>query len=121
MDFDALYAILFGVARRGDQITYTDLPHAYHRATGEWREPHGGWDDALGELNQRLSAAGHQALSAVVVLKETRQPGGRFWESSPNVPRRPSNNDARVEAYSLILSTVHQADWPDAFPPTPVT
>lgn len=120
MDFDALYAILVGVARRGDQITYTELSRAYHQATGEWREPHGGWDDPLGELNQRLYAAGLQPLSAVVVLKETRQPGVRFWESSPNVPRRPSNVGARVEAYNRILAAVHQARWFDAFPTVPI-
>jgi hypothetical protein len=89
VDYDALYEIRAAVSRRRQQITYMGLSQAYHASTGEWHEPHGGWDDALGELNRRLFGAGHHPLSAVVILKGTLQPGGRFWESSPNVPRRP--------------------------------
>ena len=116
MDFQALYAILAAVARRRGQITYTELSEAYGGATGDWIEPHGGWDDPLGDLNQRLTAAGRPAMSAVVVLNDTREPGGGFWESCASVPRRPSNNLNRIAEYGRILGGVHDADWPETLP-----
>jgi hypothetical protein len=119
MDYQTLYSILSDVARRGGQITYTELSEAYAAKSGEWIEPHGGWDDPLGELNRALQSAGHGPLSAVVVLKETREPGGKFWESSSNVPRRPANGMARSVEYGRILGEVHASQWPDSLPGSP--
>ncbi len=116
MDLHALFAILSQVARDQGQITYGDLSRLYHEATGEWHEPFGSWDVPLGEINVALHNAGLPALSAVVVLQETREPGGRFWESSPNIPARPRNEVARIAAYGRILHDVHAANWPAALP-----
>jgi hypothetical protein len=119
MDLGVLYTILVGVARRGGQIAYGQLSREYHAATGEWHEPHGSCDNPLGELNQRLAGQGWPALSAVVVLDGLFEPGGGFWGSGPNVPRRPANDMARIAEYSRILVDVHHAPWPDAIPTAP--
>jgi hypothetical protein len=120
MDIDALYAILADVARQGRQITYTELSHAYAAVKGKWHEPHGSWDDPLGELNRSLDSLGWPALSAVVVLQATREPGGRFWGCSPNVPQRPRHADARKELYQQIRADVHAAPWPATFRSCPM-
>jgi hypothetical protein len=116
MDLQALYAILVEVARARGQITYSELSERYHTATGDWHEPHGSWDVPLGEINVALHGAGLPALSAVVVLQETREPGGRFWGSSPNVPARPAGMVASIAAYGGILGQVHAANWPATLP-----
>jgi hypothetical protein len=122
MDLDILYQILADVARQrpGGQITYGDLSRTYHASTGDWHEPHGSWDNPLGELNQRLNGLGWPALSAVVVVDDPRrEPGSGFWGSSPNVPRRPANDLARIAEYGRILGDVHQSPWPATFPTVP--
>ncbi len=119
MDFDAIYAVLAEVARRGAQLTYGDLSRAYHQATGDWHEPHGSWDNPLGELNQRLERLGWPALSGVVVLDGVGEPGGGFWGGSPNVPRRPVNDVARIAEYGRIMRDVYAAPWPEQFPTAP--
>ena len=116
MDLEALYAILVQAARCKGQITYSELSNAYLEATGDWHEPHGSWDAPLGEINVATHSAGLPALSAVVVLKESREPGGLFWGSSPNVPAKPSNEVARIALYGQILGQVHAATWPEALP-----
>src|SRR5215207_8316490 len=116
MDLQALYAILVQVARRRGQITYTDLSNAYQEAAGEWHEPHGSWDGPLGEVNVAAHSAGLPALSAVVVLKETREPGGLFWGSSPGVPVKPRDEVTRIGLYGQILGRVHAATWPETLP-----
>lgn len=62
MNFDALYTILAEVARDHGLLTYTELSHSYHAATGDWHEPHGSWDVPLGELNLMLHGFSWPAL-----------------------------------------------------------
>lgn len=112
MDLQTLYAILVEVAASRMQITYGELSQRYHVQTGDWHEPHGSWDEPLGEVNIALHATGLPPLSAVVVLQDTREPGGRFWGSSPNVPNRPGDQVARITAYGQILAQVHDTNWP---------
>ena len=123
MDFDAIYTILAAIARNGTLLTYGGLSASYHEATGDWHEPHGSWDEPLGQLNQMLYAAGWPALSAVVVLQANGggfgEPGGGFWESSPNVPARPANADARTAQWGQLLNAVYAANWPNVMPTTP--
>jgi len=94
VDFEALYAILAAVARNRNNglLTYGQLSQQYLAATGDWHEPHGSWDAPLGQLNQMLNAVRWPPLSAVVVLQTPDggfgEPGGGFWESSPNIPAR---------------------------------
>ena len=116
MNLQALYAVLAQVARDQGQITYGELSQRYYDATGDWYEPHGSWDVPLGEVNVAVHAASLPPLSAVVVLQETREPGGRFWGSSPNIPARPGNDIARITAYGRILRDVHAANWPATLP-----
>src|SRR5438034_1114873 len=116
IDLENLYAVLAPVARRrpGGQIFYSDLSQQYFDRTNEWYEPHGSWDYPLGDLNRMLHTVGWPPLSAVVVLKDDGEPGGLFWESSPNIPRRPADPVARIALYGQILGQVHEAPWPEA-------
>jgi hypothetical protein len=118
VDFDALYVILAVVAHH-DQLTYSELSHRYYDATQDWHEPHGSWDEPLGQLNQMLHAVHWPPLSAVVVLQGTGGPGGGFWESSPNIPAQPADDVQRIALYAQILGQVHAAPWPAAFPQAP--
>lgn len=121
IDLEDLYAILAAVARNQGQITYGQLSQRYYDRTQDWHEPHGSWDEPLGELNRILHAVRWPPLSAVVVLQDVGEPGGRFWESSPNIPARPADDVARIARYGQILRQVHEADWPAAIPNAPPT
>lgn len=116
MNLQELYAVLVEIARARGQLTYGELSQRYHERTGDWHEPHGSWDVPLGEVNVALHEAGLPPLSAVVVLQDTREPGGLFWGCSPNVPNRPSGEVARIAAYGRLLGQVHAASWPEALP-----
>ncbi len=116
-----LYAILARVAKEQRYITYGELSDRYLERTEEWHEPHGTWDEPLGELNRTVDEAGWPAISAVVVLKETKEPGGKFWGSSPNVPTRPRDEVERVALYGHLLGQVHAAPWPESIPTEPPT
>lgn len=123
MNFDAIYAVLAAVARDATLLTYGDLSNRYRDETGDWHEPHGSWDVPLGQLNQMLDASGWPPLSAVVVLRAGGggfgEPGGGFWESSPNIPARPADADTRTAQWGQLLNEVYEADWPTAMPTTP--
>ena len=123
MNFDAIYAVLAAVARDEGLLTYGDLSNRYLEATGDWHEPHGSWDEPLGQLNQMLNAIGWPPLSAVVVLQARDggygEPGGGFWESSPNIPARPAAAVDRTGQWSGLLNGVYAADWPAGMPTTP--
>lgn len=119
MNFDVLYTILAEVAQNQGQLTYTDLSQAYLAQTQDWHEPHGSWDQPLGQLNLMLHGVGWPPLSAVVVLQATSEPGGGFWQSSPNVPPRPANDVARIALYGQLLGQVHAAQWPAVMPLAP--
>jgi len=116
MDLQSLYAILVEVARNRSQITYGELSQRYNEQMGDWHEPHGSWDEPLGDVNIALHAVGLPPLSAVVVLQDTGEPGGRFWGSSRNVPDRPGDQLARIAIYSQILGHVHDVNWPATLP-----
>ncbi len=116
IDLRVLYGILAEAAKAGGQLTYQELSEAYRQRTGELHPYHGTWDDPLGELNRMLDAADLPPLSAVVVLKKEREPGGKFWGSCPRIPNRPSNPDKRLLEYSRILRDVHKEHWPDSLP-----
>ena len=110
---DALYSVLreWAVQRKVD--SYTALSQAYQARTGDWFEPHGSWDDPLGELNRHLHhATGAPALSALVVLKNSGEPGAKFWACSPNVPARPNTELLRLTEWSRIVAAVHAYTWP---------
>jgi len=115
-DLSTTYNILCDCAAARSRLTYTELSEAYMKRSGDWHEPHGTWDEPLGELNRRVHAAGCPAISALVVLKATSQPGGRFWGSAPNVPPRPKNDMARLTTWQAILKAVHAFPWPATVP-----
>jgi hypothetical protein len=119
IDLEVLYSILAEVARNQGQITYGQLSQRYLDLTQDWHEPHGSWDAPLGQLNQLLDTIRWPPLSAVVVLQDIREPGGRFWESCPNIPARPSNDIERIALYGRLLGDVHSARWPETIPTAP--
>ena len=118
VDLDTLYAVLINRVVNGSAkpLSYSRLSEEYERITGIPVDHHLGWREPLGTLNQRLSLAGAPALSALVVLKprphETSEPGPGFWGSADNVPQRPRNDRARVEAWARILLDIQGYDWP---------
>jgi hypothetical protein len=116
-DLDELYEVLRQWAVGGKPQTYGDLSRAYHARTGDWYEPHGSWDGPLGELNNRLAVVGAPALSALVILQDGNEPGGRFWGCAPNVPRRPQNDIARLAEWDRIVKAVLAYRWPAMLPP----
>jgi hypothetical protein len=116
-DLDDIYFVLRGWALAKQYKTYTDLSQQYRVRTGDWFEPHLSWDRPLGALNDRLYAATRApALSALVVLKATGEPGGAFWECAPNVPPRPPTDVERLAEWARIVAGVHAYDWPSMLP-----
>lgn len=116
-DIDNIYAVLRQWAVAGKPQTYTQLSHDYLARTGEWYEPHGSWDAPLGELNTHLASVGAPALSALVVLHETKEPGDGFWGCASNVPPRPRKDIDRLAEWSRIVKAVICFSWPVALPP----
>lgn len=92
--------------------TYTQLSHDYQLRTGIYFEPHGSWDAPLGEINRLLSSNAAPAISALVILKETKEPGAAFWGCAPNVPARPRTDIERLTAWSRIVTEVIEFTWP---------
>jgi hypothetical protein len=116
-EVDDVYAILRRWAVAKKIHTYTDLSVEYQARTGDWFEPHGSWDAPLGDLNQHLyDALEAPAISALVVLKAEREPGGNFWGCAPNVPSRPPTDIARLAEWARIVKDVHAYKWPAALP-----
>ena len=113
-NLDDVYAILHQWTTT--PRTYTELFQAYHERTGEWVDPHRGWDQPLGELNTNLAAVGAPALSAVVIGYETNEPGAGFWACAPNVPPRPRSERQRLAVWTQILNDVRAYHWPPALP-----
>jgi hypothetical protein len=116
-NLDDLYVVLRSWAVAKQTHTYTELSHEYQARTNDWFEPHRSWDAPLGALNQRLhQGAGAPALSALVVLAESREPGGGFWGSAPSVPPRPKNDIERLSVWTSIVKAVHAFPWPLSLP-----
>ncbi len=116
IDLDAVYTILTAVARRRTQLSYEDLSDRYCVLTKQWHDPLATWREPLAELSQILHRAGWPALSAVVVLKTTSEPGRGFWGSSPNVPQQPSSSFLRTVQYGQLLEQIYRAPWPRRIP-----
>ena len=116
-DLDELYAVLLEWAVAGKPQSYGDLSRAYQARTGDWFESYRSWGTPLCKLNNRLDAVGAPALSALVIRKDTKQPGRRFWDSAPNVPKRPQNDSARRSKWKRILKDVLAYQWPPTLPP----
>ena len=115
-DIDEIYQVLRQWAILGAPKTYKDLSLEYYKRTGAWFEPHGSWDVPLGTLNKRLAAVDAPALSALVILQEKNEPGGKFWGCAPNVPPRPRSEVARWTEWDRIVKTVCAYDWPQKLP-----
>lgn len=115
-DVEEVYAILRGWAVAGRYHSYLELSKEYQVRRGVWFEPHGSWDKPLGRLNERLHHAGAPALSALVVLGESQEPGGGFWGCAPNVPPRPKSETARIAAWSQIVKAVFAYAWSSVLP-----
>jgi hypothetical protein len=116
MNTDDLYAVLVQWAKKGTPKTYSQLSIDYCKHTGVLLAPHGTWDAPLGELNNRLHLAGAPALSALVIVKETNEPGAGFWGCSPNVPMRMHDDKKRITAWIHILQKVTSFNWPPLCP-----
>jgi hypothetical protein len=110
-DIDDLYAVLAKWASARTIDTYAGLSKAYEARTGEWFEPHGSWDQPLGELNRRLAEAGAPALTALVVLQKTGEPGRNFWGCASNVPSQPADDASRSAIWGRIVEEVFARHW----------
>ncbi len=111
IDDHVLFEILIEWAESMSPKSYTDLSNAYQKKTSEWHEPHGSWDVPLGKLNNQLAVKGAPAISALVILKETNEPGGNFWGCAPNVPERPKDEISRLTELNKIWKAVFNYDW----------
>ena len=109
---DRLYEILREWALKGQTLTYTELSDEYARRNGGWFEPHGSWDDPLGDINRQLSKSDRPPLSVIVVLKESGEPGGDFWDCADNVPPRPSDGPTRLKVFGDLAARVFEEQWP---------
>lgn len=115
-DVGHVYAVLRQWAMAGKPQTYKQLSLDYHSRTGDWLEPHGTWEAPLGELNSLLVSVGAPALSALVVLQETREPGDGFWGCAANVPSRPKKDIDRLAEWTRIFTAVIKYRWPVTLP-----
>lgn len=115
-DLDQIYLVLREWALAGMPKTYGDLSRDYEKRTGEWFNPHGCWSRPLGELNKRLFSAGAPAISALVIMKATKQPGGNFWGCALNVPSQPKDENRRLQEWNDILDKVRAYPWPPNLP-----
>jgi hypothetical protein len=70
----------------------------------------------LGELNKLLASVGAPALSALVFLQETKEPGDGFWDCAPNVPHRPKKDIDRLTEWSHIVTAIGNYNWPTKLP-----
>ena len=118
VQLDDLYVVLrsWAVAKVAKPQSYSELSRQYKIRTSDWFEPHGSWDRSLGELNQRLHEHAAPALSALVVVNNSQEPGGGFWGSAPNVPPRPKSEVERLAEWSRIVKEVLAFDWPAKLP-----
>lgn len=117
-DVGHVYAVLrkWVVTGNARPQPYSQLSHDYHALTGEWFEPHGSWDAPLGELNNLLASVGAPAISALVILNDTKEPGGGFWGCAPNVPPRPKKEIDRLTVWSRIVGDIGKFNWPASLP-----
>ena len=115
-ELEDLYAVLRQWAIAKKIGTYSELSRAYQKETGTWLAPRGTWGAPLGRLNGGLHEVGAPALSALVVLKASGEPGGLFWDCAPNVPPRPSDATERLGVWSAIVKQVHAYEWPERCP-----
>lgn len=117
-DVGHVYAVLrkWVVAGNARPQTYSQLSHDYGALTGEWFEPHGSWDAPLGELNNLLASIGAPALSALVILNDTKEPGDGFWGCAPNVPPRPKREIDRLTVWSGIVGDIGKFNWTASLP-----
>ena len=107
-----VYKILAAWAKQKQVKTYKDLSHAYALETGVGFEAHGTWDDPLGAINNIVVRWGAPAISSLVVLQSTFEPGGGFWGCAANVPARPKADEERLKVLTEIQKAVHAYAWP---------
>ena len=103
--------ILVEWAKKRTPNTYSELSKAYRKKTGEWHEPHGTWDHHLGDINRSLAEKGAPPISALVIRKDTIEPGGKFWGCAPNVPERSKDVKTRMVKWVKLLNAVFDYDW----------
>lgn len=115
-DIDHIFEVLRQWAAAEKPQTYSQLSHDYHARTGDWFEPHGSWDAPLRELNNRLASIKAPALSALVILQATNEPGDGFWGCASNVPSRPRKDIDRLAEWSRIVKAVIAYRWPSVLP-----
>ncbi len=111
IDTKIVMEILVEWAKNKDVKSYSALSNCYLKKTGEDHKAHGTWDKPLGILNRKLAELGAPALSALVIVKNKNEPGGKFWGCASNVPARPKTDDDRMREWKKILDSVFLYDW----------
>lgn len=113
---EIIYEILIKWAQSKTTKTYTELSSEYHAITNEWFEPHGSWDNPLGQLANILSVADAPPLTSLVILKDQNEPGGDFWGCAPNVPSRPKKTLTRMTEWMRMVNECYSYNWPIRMP-----
>lgn len=111
-NLEILYEILRTWALAGEPRTYGQLSAQYFARAGHWVQPHLGWDDSLGTLNNMLAGAHAPAITALVILQDANEPGRGFWGCAPTVPPRPATDNQRLAEWVRILNDVRAYPWP---------
>lgn len=115
-----LYAILREACIRKEIIYYSVVSTRYHRRTDEYHEPHGTWDQHLGELNRLAFAEVEVAISPIVTYKPNDNqspgpPGHGMW-GTPGVPPCPSGKAAQEAEWHRLVNLAHLQTWPETLP-----
>ncbi len=130
VDLRVLYRILRLVALRllnlsmPGFISYTELSEQYLAATGVWIEPHGGWDDALAEIDRRcvgLFGEGFRPVLSVIVVHHggDRRPGAGFWNIQTADGREVTPPRRSEREWVAMCNAVYAYQWPEGLDDLP--
>lgn len=89
-------------SREGETISYSDLCDEMRKRNVIDLEPHGtSLAGLLGQINVMEHDQGNPPISAVVVSKDTMQPGVGFWNMSRNLGIEFGESEREREAFWL--------------------
>ena len=105
---EILYDFLTAAARERRKITYGHLGKEFGIPAPFWPLNH-----ALGRISRAAHQAGQPMLSAVVVNRDTDEPGSGFYQLAWELDK--DLTDAKA-FYESELEQVYATDWPASYP-----